>query len=189
MNRNTPVFAWILCVLVPIITIGGLSLIRRDFGRPNYQWPIQMAESPAYKAYEANPVFTGKSTLQMPPVETIPRGRKPFHFDTTEINRLRAGEMLHNPVPAGDERGLHRGKFIYDTYCLVCHGVSGAADGPIIPKYPNPPSFKSQQTMTRSDGEMFHIITMGKGNMPSYSSQVDRGDMWQTILYIRTLQK
>jgi mono/diheme cytochrome c family protein len=38
------------------------------------------------------------------------------------------------------------------------------------------------------DGQMFHVISMGQGNMAAYASQVERQDRWKVIGYLRTLQ-
>jgi mono/diheme cytochrome c family protein len=38
------------------------------------------------------------------------------------------------------------------------------------------------------DGQMFHILTYGQNNMPSYAAQIDRQDRWKVIAYVRTLQ-
>lgn len=35
---------------------------------------------------------------------------------------------------------------------------------------------------------MFHILTYGQNNMPSYASQLSRQDRWNVIAYLRTLQ-
>lgn len=35
---------------------------------------------------------------------------------------------------------------------------------------------------------MFHVLTYGQANMPSYASQVDREDRWRVIEYVRQLQ-
>ena len=180
-------YGWILCILLPVTVIGGLQIMRRDFKKPNFQWPIQMAKSPAYEAYETNPVFANGAAMQYPPDGTIARGSTPFHYDTTETDRLRAGKELKNPY-TGD-KDLGRGRTVYETYCLVCHGVSGAGDGPIIPKFPNPPSYRTEQSRTLSDGEMFHIITLGRGKMSGYASLVGWDDRWKAILYVRQLQK
>jgi mono/diheme cytochrome c family protein len=36
---------------------------------------------------------------------------------------------------------------------------------------------------------MFHILTYGQKNMPSYASQVSEDDRWKAILYVRSLQR
>jgi mono/diheme cytochrome c family protein len=37
------------------------------------------------------------------------------------------------------------------------------------------------------DGQLFHIITFGQGNMPSYAAQVDRDDRWKVVRFVRGL--
>jgi hypothetical protein len=39
------------------------------------------------------------------------------------------------------------------------------------------------------DGQMFHILTHGQGNMASYAGQLLSADRWQVILHIRSLQQ
>jgi len=38
------------------------------------------------------------------------------------------------------------------------------------------------------EGQMYHVISLGQGNMASYASQVTRDDRWRAILHIRRLQ-
>jgi mono/diheme cytochrome c family protein len=38
------------------------------------------------------------------------------------------------------------------------------------------------------DGQLFHILTYGQNNMPSYASQLSRDDRWNVILYVRAMQ-
>jgi mono/diheme cytochrome c family protein len=38
------------------------------------------------------------------------------------------------------------------------------------------------------DGQMFHILTYGQNNMPSYASQVSPEDRWSVITYVRSMQ-
>jgi mono/diheme cytochrome c family protein len=38
------------------------------------------------------------------------------------------------------------------------------------------------------DGQLFHVLTYGQNNMPSYASQLSRDDRWNAILYVRTMQ-
>jgi hypothetical protein len=35
---------------------------------------------------------------------------------------------------------------------------------------------------------MFHVITMGRNNMPSHAAQVAHDDRWKVILHVRKLQ-
>ena len=38
------------------------------------------------------------------------------------------------------------------------------------------------------DGQMFHVLSYGQNNMPSYASQLSRDDRWNVIVYLRSLQ-
>jgi mono/diheme cytochrome c family protein len=38
------------------------------------------------------------------------------------------------------------------------------------------------------DGQIFHILTYGQNNMPSYAGQISRDDRWKVIAYVRSLQ-
>ena len=39
------------------------------------------------------------------------------------------------------------------------------------------------------DGQLFHILTYGQNNMPSYASQLSRDDRWNAIIHVRSLQR
>lgn len=175
-------------LLLPVVVLGGLIFTQRDLSQPNWILPTQMAQSPAYKAQSWNPVLPNHMTLQ-PPVEgTLSRDAHPFPYGKTEAERKRAGVELKNPFTPNPEN-LQRGQKIYETFCVVCHGTSGKGDGPMIPKFPNPPSFLSKGSLALKDGEMFHTITLGRKKMASYASQVSWEDRWRVILYLRQLQK
>jgi hypothetical protein len=38
------------------------------------------------------------------------------------------------------------------------------------------------------DGQLFHILTYGQGNMPSYAAQLSQDDRWRVIVHVRSLQ-
>ncbi len=85
---------------------------------------------------------------------------------------------------------LARGKWVYDTYCSVCHGSSGDGDGPIIGagRFPNPPSLLSNHARELADGAIYNIVTVGQGLMPSYAVQVTPIDRWRVVHFVRKLQ-
>lgn len=187
VNRKYRFLLWILCFLSPVFVIFLLTVLTRNYSEPNYVWPTQMQNDAATSPYEANPVLPSGLTMQQPVQGTIPRGYQPFHYDNTIASSIVAGRELKNPFQP-DETILDRGKEVYENFCQVCHGSTGNGDGPIIPKYPNPASYHTSAAKARMDGEMFHIITLGRNDMPSHSSQVEWDDRWKVILYIRQLQ-
>ena len=101
---------------------------------------------------------------------------------------MRASDELKNPYPT-TEKSLARGKVVFSNYCLHCHGPKGEGDGPLIPKFPNPPSFTSRRVRAYTEGRLFHVASNGMGLMPSHKEQIDEADRWYVVQYVQTLQK
>jgi len=180
-------FTWAVVILLPVVVIGGVRVMSRDLGKRNFEWPTQMQYSPAYRSQTSNPILPYQMTQQPPVQGIVPRGFQSFHYGVTPAESDRAGRELTNPIKPTTEN-IARGQYIYTNYCAVCHGATGGGDGPIIPKYPNPPSYNTEKSKNLLDGTMFHVITLGRNNMPSHAAQVPADDRWKVILYIRKLQ-
>ncbi|MBI3650887.1 MAG: cytochrome c [Acidobacteria bacterium] len=178
---------WLAVMLLPLVVCGGIYLLGREVTVRNREWTTQMQYSPAYLSQTTNPVLPNHMTGQMPIAGTIARGYQPFHYGASENEAARAGRELKNPFAATVEN-LARGQYVFANYCAVCHGASGGGDGAIIPKYPNPPSYKTETSKNVPDGAMFHAITLGRKDMPAHAAQVGVDDRWKVILYIRQLQ-
>lgn len=178
---------WVAVILLPVVVIGGVRVMNRDVGVRNREWPTQMQYSPAYRSQTASSALPYGMTEQLPVPGTVPRGFQPFHYGSDQSEADRAGRELKNPCPPTSEN-LARGQYVFSNYCAACHGATGAGDGPIIPKYPNPPAYQTEKSKSLADGTMFHVITLGRNNMPSHAAQVSADDRWKAILYIRKLQ-
>ncbi|HEX4960141.1 MAG TPA: cytochrome c [Thermoanaerobaculia bacterium] len=160
----------------------------RDPASPGYEFIPDMARSVPYDAYAPNPVTRDGKTLQPPVPGTIAYGGPlPFRYAATPEDAVRAGRELHSPFPPSPAV-LARGQVVYQTFCAVCHGALGAGDGPIIPKFPNPPSYTSARLLAMPDGQIFHVITCGSGMMPAYAGQISPDDRWKAVAWVRTLQ-
>ena len=160
-----------------------------DVTRPNYEYLPEMAHSPAYSAFAANPNFADGKTLRSPVPGTIPRGELPLPYQPTPPDALRAGEELANPFPPSDIAATDRGYAVFTNFCAPCHGVSGLGNGPVTTRgFPPPPSLFAENAVKMRDGQMFHVLSFGQGNMASYAAQVAREDRWKVILYVRELQ-
>lgn len=108
-------------------------------------------------------------------------------------------EGLTNPR-ARTAESLNRGQWVFETYCLVCHGPAGLGNGPISAfngrtppgPYPGIASLLTPQAMGRSDGYLYGVVTyaqaMGRGLMPRYGDKVRGTDRWDVINYVRYLQ-
>lgn len=178
-------------LLLILVLLCGLTLsMHRDPGLRNVEIIPEMFHSIPYDGHDANPFFTDGKTLREPVPGTIPQGHMPLHYLAGESDSRRAGVELANPFKGMDEQELRRGEIIYSRLCVPCHGASGQGDG-IVTRYgfPPPPSFLVDQARRLKDGEIFHAILYGKGNMPALASQVKRDDAWKAVLAVRSLQE
>lgn len=177
-----------------VIVAGVLTVLTSVLGqrpdRRNVVYFDDMYRSVASQTQAPSAYFPNGETQQPPVVGTIPRGSMPLHYGVSEDEMIRAGEELASPFAADSTAHVARGQAVYQTYCGVCHGPGGQGDGAVAKRgYPPPPSLLAEQALNRKDGQMFHIITYGYKNMPSYAAQVDRDDRWHVIAYIRQLQR
>ena len=161
----------------------------RDFSKPNLEIFPDMYRGPEYHAFEENENFRDGRTLRDPAPGSIPRGMLPFEYERAEQDALHAGEEIINPKSSDDADSVARGATAYAIYCQHCHGPGGAGDGMVAKRgFPPPPSLLLEHVVKMKDGRMFHITTLGQGNMPGHAAQVSREDRWNIINYIRTLQ-
>ena len=180
----------VILVLLFVLLLGLNAFLRSDPTVPNQEFLPEMVRTPRFNAFAANPNFPDGKTLRTPEPGTIPRGFLPLHYGTSPEEALRAGNELANPVAASDERALERGARVFANFCVVCHGPAGQGDGPVAFRgYPAPPSLHTERALKMKDGQVFHILTYGQKNMPSYAAQVSREDRWKVILYMRSLQQ
>ncbi len=108
---------------------------------------------------------------------------------------LKTADRLANPRTRTSE-SINRGRFAYETYCLVCHGETGRGDGPISSAAGGPffgvRSLVNDTVARRTDGYFYGAIVnaqaMGRGLMPLYGDKVRGNDRWDLVNYLRTLQ-
>ena len=163
----------------------------RDRNNPGWDYFPDMFYSTAYETYSKNPNFEDGMTMRVPVPGTVPRDFTPFEYTNDPESRIKAGEELVNPVLVTPE-ALLRGKAVYFTFCIGCHGTSGEGDGRLFTRglYPlKPLTLAGSSAVKLKDGEIFHTITLGIRSMGAHGSQIRPEDRWKLILYMRTLQK
>ncbi|MCP4229694.1 MAG: cytochrome c [bacterium] len=179
----------VVLLICLVITIGLSFLLNRDPKKPNFEFIPDMNRSVPYDTFAENPNFDDGKTLRQPVTGTIPRGFSPLYFEANEEGALLAGELLENPYVIDDEAAIDRGRGIYNEICSSCHGLSGNGDGAVVLHgFPGPPNFYSEELITKKDGQYFHAVTYGLGNMPAHAKLVENDDRWKAILYIRFMQ-
>ena len=177
-------------VLILLLTLGLNFYARGPYAAPNVEYFPNMVRTPAFGTYEANPNFADGKTARSPVVGTIARGMPPLEFGPTPVEAVRAGNELMNPFPIDDKEAVARGGVVYERYCALCHGESGTGDGPIIARgFRQPPSLVRPFTRNMKDGQLFHVVTYGRGAMPSHAAQIPVSDRWKAVLHVRVLQQ
>jgi mono/diheme cytochrome c family protein len=129
-------------------------------------------------------------SMKLAPIGTIPRGREVYLYTDAVV----AGQELINPL-SSNKQVLETGKRYYNIYCLPCHGAYGAGDGNVIKlaslqqRMPKPPELYTAKLMAYPDGQLYHILTVGQGNMPGYASRISPNTRWAIVNYVRALQE
>lgn len=155
---------------------------------PGYEYMPDMVYSSAVEAFSESTLTKNGSAMLLAPKGSIPRGYKPFLYSATDADKERAGEEMKDSRESSPQR-IARGKQLYENACLICHGKTGQGDGPLTKKYPEPPAFNGRALRDYKDGQIYHAIVLGMGDMPSHEAQLDDSDRWDVILYIHELQK
>lgn len=173
---------------VPFVTLGAflaLSACTRD------QW--QRFPSPD-DAVAAVPWFATMhrgiaiQPYQMPRVPvpgTVPVGGTLVADSVIPANYDRINRLV-NPVQR-TAASIDRGKELYTTYCVPCHGVTGHGDGPIIAKFIRPPDLTAAQARGYTEGYLYSLIASGRGLMPPYGDKVRGDDRWSVVNYLRAV--
>ena len=95
---------------------------------------------------------------------------------------------MKNPIEA-DAESLDGGKILFDSQCAMCHDPSGNGKGELAirlkMKIPNFATAKWQKS--RTDGDLFYIISEGHGRMRGQKDRLLPKYKWNMINYMRTL--
>lgn len=170
---------------------------------PNYEflpWINHMFFSQAAEPFArapvsaktGRPVFKNGLVMQAPPDGTLPhvveRRSWPLHLGADEDGR-KAAEKLENPYLADQPAHLERGKVAFLTWCAPCHNDNGDGKTKVSLMAGWGFPLTTQKVKDYTDGTIFHLATYGRGDMPSYKTQVGDADRWKIVLYLRQLQK
>ncbi len=151
----------------------------RGYPRLHYQPTLQDALRAGEELHAPFPL--GASTI----VSAVGQAgglRNPWYAGWTAETALKA-----QPIDAARRQ---RGGVVFTNYCQVCHGPLGQGNGPMTQGggFPPPASLQAERAVQMKDGQLFHVLTYGQGNMPSFSAQLSRDDRWNVIQHIRMLQ-
>lgn len=93
-----------------------------------------------------------------------------------------------NPLKS-DETVIAAGKTTYNKECASCHGKKGKGDGPSAATLDvQVGDMSSAATQNQSDGSLFWKISEGKKPMPGLKKKLTEDQIWQVVVYMRTLK-
>lgn len=185
-EEKVPIFTkgFIVFLLVTAFIIGGATYF--SLNKLVYYQPFNWMQDQARIDVESKSDFFKDGFGMREPVKgTVARGFIPEEFkDEPE----KAGNFLINPLKV-DKQNISLGKSKFLIYCSPCHGNFAKGNSRLKTNFPKPPSLHSNKVRNWPDGRIYHVVTFGKGIMPSYAKQVTRKERWAIILYLRTLQR
>ena len=133
-----------------------------------------------------------------PPRFQAPARSVPVEGPQEPLTTVAQASALQNPIPRTPQN-LARASDIYRVNCLPCHGAQGTGNG-IVSTYfqranqPQPANYTSAEVRGLSDGELFQVITNGKGvtavgaGMPPFQALLTPQERWLLVWHIRVLQ-
>ncbi|HVB57677.1 MAG TPA: cytochrome c [Candidatus Acidoferrales bacterium] len=98
-----------------------------------------------------------------------------------------AARKVKNPVKSTPE-ALAAAAKLFRVNCMICHGKTGAGNGPTAKTLTiKPANFTDAKMMSQmTDGELFWKMSKGRGAMPAWEDQLSETERWELVNYIRT---
>ena len=196
VNPGKKTGVWLAMVALLVISAGCTPLddaMAGIFGRSMrdqssfdpYEAPLAAPEGSVPFASGNFPARIGEVNIGQPEgLEDVP---PPF----TQLELYNFADVvvnLPNPVPP-TEASLDRGEELFLRFCAPCHGPSGdGMSGYIVPAGYPPYPLVSDRVKGFTDGFIYGMIRMGRGNMPSYGHRITHFDRWNVVNYLRVLQ-
>jgi mono/diheme cytochrome c family protein len=133
----------------------------------------RMRRQPRADAYEATRAFANGMVLQAPPAGTVAR------------------EAADTAPPAPTPALLAEGGSRYAIYCAACHGEAGFGGSVVAANMasPRPPSLRSPRVRALTPAQLYAVVTLGFGRMPSYAAQLSPRQRWGVVAYVGELQR
>jgi len=101
----------------------------------------------------------------------------------------KSADTLENPLKDNKD-AIKKGKKLYASMCVICHGFKGKGDGVAgAALSPRPANFTSKKVQAQTDGALFWKMTNGNPPMASYKSILTKEQRWQLVNYLRTFGK
>jgi mono/diheme cytochrome c family protein len=195
-----PIF-YILLLLVALSLIP-IGLVYKSMHarktQPRIQVVYDMDQQYKAKSQTTNAFFGDGVSMRQPPEGAVARGHLyeddsfALGFEQTTGDTVFVDEI---PVPVTMDM-MTRGRERFDIFCATCHGLSGNGNGLVHQRasflgegtWTPPTDLTSETVVARPAGHLYNTIKNGIRNMPAYGPQIDPGDRWAIVAYVRALQ-
>jgi mono/diheme cytochrome c family protein len=175
---------WAVLALVAL-TVPGCTRIDNALAKvPIFAF---MHEAPSFDPYEHPlPPPPGSVPFMSANGETL----APMEASEAAFAAFEASPQGRNPLAQDDPIALELGRVMYERHCSVCHGATGAGDGPVAAVYPQGfvLPLNSGTALGRSDAYMYAVVRAGRGRMPAYGARMTHIERWAVVNYVNTLQ-
>ncbi len=175
------------------LLLAGCALAGCVRGCPSSRPPIHlnpnMDQQEKLQPLEESQFFYDGSAMQAPVPGTVARGQ--LRDDERLVTgRDAAGAFLATMPVEQTDALLERGADRFAIYCRPCHDPRGSGKGILYERGGVPtPSFHEPRIRELADGEIFDVITNGKGLMKPYRYPVPAEDRWAIVAHLRRLQR
>lgn len=147
---------------------------------------VNSSEDDIGEYYSSNPYNAYEMNMREPVANTVRRGKYlPYRIPKDSL--ALAARIMINPLDSS-AAVLADGKRLYAIFCTHCHGDKGTEPGLVGVKYAGVPSFTSRALIEMTEGHVFHVLSKGKGRMPSHASQLSIEERWTVTRYVQVLQ-
>ena len=157
--------------------------------RPPVHLNPSMDNQPKVLPQTASAFFRDGSSMREPVPGTVPIGglQENSAFFT---GKAADGQFVATMPVAVDEALLERGRQRYTIYCQPCHDARGEGKGILFQRGNVPTaSFHTDAILKYPDGQIFDVITNGKGLMAGYRWPIPPRDRWAIIAHVRELEQ
>jgi mono/diheme cytochrome c family protein len=147
-----------------------------------------MFNQPKYKAQAPSAFFYDGRTMRMPVAGTVARGQ--LHDDVAFwTGKSPDGSFVAKSPLAADEALLARGAERFTIYCQPCHDERGEGKGILFQRANVPTANLLEKRIgDLPDGQVFDVITNGKGLMQGYRYPIGVHDRWAIVAHVRKLE-